>query len=383
MVKTRIKAADFEDRLTLVEHLDELRNRIIVSGIVLVLAVVVCFIFNDAILDIANHPLPNSSAQLITLSPTEPFLTTLTLVLYAALIVTMPVLLYQIYAFILPALSPEERKVAVPLMLMVPVLFILGVLFAYFVVVPAAVKFLLNFNDDQFNIQIRAREYYSFFALSLLSVGVLFQIPVGILAVTRLGITTPEALAKNRRYAILVIAVAAMLLPGTDPITMLISMVPLLILFEFSLVLARWFNRNVPSSSPDETTRTATNRRRTGRRTRRRDLVGSSHAFRPSGEAQARRAGDLPGPRPAHGRRPGRPRHRRQRQRRHLRRARDRRQQHLERPAVRRGDRPGQREARVQPEGSGSPAHPRSLRVPRGPAVGFDRSRHPRVHAVV
>lgn len=245
MAQARIKAAKFDDRMTLVEHLDELRNRIIVCGVVLLLACVGCFIFNDEILDLANNPLPNSSQQLITLSPTEPFLTTLTLVLYSAVIVTMPVLLYQLYAFIIPALSPKERKVVVPLLLMVPVLFIFGVVFAYFVVVPAAVKFLLNFNSDQFNIQIRAREYYSFFSLSLLSVGVLFQIPVGILAITRLGVVTPDQLAKNRRYAILVIAILAMLLPGTDPITMLISMVPLIFLFEFSLILARWFGREV------------------------------------------------------------------------------------------------------------------------------------------
>lgn len=251
MPKTRIKAAQFDDRMTLVEHLDELRNRIIVCGVVLLLACVGCFIFNDAILDIANNPLPNSDQQLITLSPTEPFLTTLTLVLYAAVIVTMPVLLYQLYAFVVPAMSPQERKVVVPLLLMVPVLFILGVIFAYFVVVPAAVKFLLNFNDDQFNIQIRAREYYSFFSLSLLSVGVLFQIPVGILAITRLGVVTPETLAKNRRYAILVIAVLAMLLPGTDPITMLISMIPLIFLFEFSLILARWFGNTVDGDDED------------------------------------------------------------------------------------------------------------------------------------
>jgi len=241
----RIQAASFDDRLTLVEHLDELRSRLIVCGVTLLVAIVVCFAFNDVLLDIANHPLPTAQDQLITLSPTEPFMTTLTVVAYAAVLVTMPVLLYQLYAFVLPALSPEEKKVAFPLMLMVPVLFVLGVVFAYFVVVPAAVKFLLNFNDDQFNIQIRAREYYSFFGLSLLSVGVLFQIPVGILAVTRLGIVTPETLAKNRRYAVLVIAVLAMLLPGTDPITMLISMVPLLLLFEFSLVLARWFGRTL------------------------------------------------------------------------------------------------------------------------------------------
>lgn len=250
----RIKAAKFEDRMTLVEHLDELRSRIIFCGVTLLIAAAVCFWQNHLLIEIANRPLPAANEQLLTLSPTEPFMTTLTLVLYSALVLAMPVILYQLYAFVIPAMSPSERKVVVPLLLMVPVLFICGVVFAYFVVVPAAVKFLLNFNSDQFNIQIRAREYYSFFALSLLSVGVLFQIPVGILAITRLGIVTPETLAHNRRYAILIIAVLAMLLPGTDPITMLLSMLPLILLFEFSLVLARWFGDVAdpdPESEPD------------------------------------------------------------------------------------------------------------------------------------
>lgn len=248
----RIKAANFDDRMTLVEHLDELRSRLIFSGIALVLVMVGCFVFNQQLLDLANSPLPDDADLPLTFSPTEPFLTTLTVVLYSAILITMPLLLYQAYAFILPALSPRERKTMVPMLLMVPVLFIAGVVFAYFVVVPAAIKFLLNFNDDQFNIQIRAREYYSFFSLSLIAVGGLFQIPVGVLAVTRLGIVTPDTLAKNRRYAILVIAVLAMLLPGTDPITMVISMFPLVLLFEFSLILARWLGRPGDEKPADE-----------------------------------------------------------------------------------------------------------------------------------
>jgi sec-independent protein translocase protein TatC len=246
----RIQAAKFDDRLTLVEHLDELRSRLIYCAIALVIAAAVCFWQNEALLEIANSPLP-AGFEPITLSPTEPFMTTLTVVLYSALLVVLPFILWQAYAFVLPAFSSSERKVALPLMLMVPVLFICGVVFAYFVVVPAAVKFLLNFNDDQFSIQVRAREYYSFFAMALISVGVLFQIPVGILAVTRLGIVSEQTLRENRRYAFLIIAVLAMLLPGTDPITMLISMAPLLVLFELSLILARLFAPREPEDRPD------------------------------------------------------------------------------------------------------------------------------------
>ncbi len=190
----RVKAANFEDRLTLVEHLDELRSRLIFCAVALVVVTIVCFVFNHTLLDIANGPLPDD-VEPLTFSPSEPFLTTLTLTFYSAILITLPILIYQAYAFILPALTPREKKVTLPILLMIPILFILGVVFAYFVVVPAAIKFLLNFNDDQFNIQIRAREYYSFFSLSLLSVGILFQIPIGILAVTRLGIVTPEQLA--------------------------------------------------------------------------------------------------------------------------------------------------------------------------------------------
>jgi sec-independent protein translocase protein TatC len=246
----RLRPVAFEDRLTLVEHLDELRTRLIVSGAVLVVAAGLCFWQNHLLLDIANKPLPGHREP-ITFGVTEPFMTTMTLSLYGALLLSMPVILYQAYAFILPAFAPGERRVILPLMLMIPVLFLAGVVFSYFVVIPAATKFLLNFNSDEFNIQIRAREYYSFFALTLVAVGILFQIPVGVLAVTRLGIITPGQLAKNRRYAILVIAILAMLLPGTDPVTMLISMVPLIVLFELSILLARLFGR--PSGERIET----------------------------------------------------------------------------------------------------------------------------------
>jgi sec-independent protein translocase protein TatC len=239
----RLRAVKFDEHLTLVEHLDELRTRIIVSVAVLALATGLCFWQDDLLLDIANRPLPDDLDEPITFAVTEPFLTTVTLSIYGGLLLSLPLILYQLYAYVLPAFHPHERRVVLPFLIMVPFLFIGGVVFAYFVVLPAATSFLLNFNANEFNIQVRAREYYGFFALTLIAVGVLFQIPVGVLAVTRLGIVTPETLARNRRYAVLGIAVVAMLLPGTDPVTMLISMLPLLLLFEFSLLLARLFGR--------------------------------------------------------------------------------------------------------------------------------------------
>jgi sec-independent protein translocase protein TatC len=250
----RLKAVRHEDRLTLVEHLDELRNRLIVSLAVFGVALALCFWQNDLLLDIANGPLPDDRDQLITLGVAEAFTTTLMVSAYSALLLSLPVLLYQIYAFIVPAFSEQERKVVTPLLLVVPLLFIAGVVFAYFVVMPAATEFLLNFNDDQFVDAVRARDYYGFFLTTLLAVGLIFQIPTAILAVTRLGIVTPDQLAQNRRYAILVIAIAAAALPGVDPVTMLIEMVPLVLLFEISIVLARAFGRPEAGPVPEPST---------------------------------------------------------------------------------------------------------------------------------
>jgi sec-independent protein translocase protein TatC len=232
-----------EDRLTLVEHLDELRTRIVIAVFAFVVALGLCFWQNHLLLDIINDPLPKG-AKPITLSPTEPFTTTLTVSAYAALLIALPIVLYQLYAFILPAFSPNEKKVALPLLLMVPFLFVAGAVFAYFVVVPAALTFLLNFNDTQFNTQIRARDYYSFVLLTLVAAGIVFQVPVGILGLTRLGIVTPAKLKHNRRYAYLGCAVVAALLPGVDPVSMLIEMVPLVVLYELSILLSVFFGRS-------------------------------------------------------------------------------------------------------------------------------------------
>jgi sec-independent protein translocase protein TatC len=130
-----------------------------------------------------------------------------------------------------------------PLMMLVPVLFIAGVAFGYFIVLPAAVGFLQSFNEGSFDVLVQARPYYMFVTLTLVSTGLVFQLPVGVLALTRMGVVTVEQLRRNRRYAIVVIAVVAMLLPSIDPVTMLIEMVPLLVLYELSILLAAWLDR--------------------------------------------------------------------------------------------------------------------------------------------
>ena len=183
----------------------------------------------------------------VTLGVTEPFMVTITSSLYAALLLSLPFILYQLYAFVIPAFTPRERKVALPLMLMVPVLFLAGVCFAYFVVLPRAADFLLTFNDTQFDIQVQGREAVRFTTTFLIALGLMFQLPVGILAVTRSGIVSVEKLRQNRGYAIVAFAaLAAVLTPTPDPATMLLAMTPLVVLYELSMILASWLDRVRP-----------------------------------------------------------------------------------------------------------------------------------------
>jgi len=306
-VATAIRPVGYDDRLSVVEHLDELRHRLILSVGVFIVAFALCLVFNHQLLTIINKPLQETTqkrteegkgilgeiylltkavkgipatnenfynsieprltsaqraeaqrwlaqqralvadlklpngAQPVTLAPGEPFSATFTVAFYFALLISMPLVLYQLYAFLLPAFSPEERSVALPLMLMIPVLFIAGVLFGYFLVLPAAVRFLQNFNSDQFNILLQARDYYKFAVLTLAASGIVFQVPVGVLALTRLGVVTPQFLLRNWRYAIVILTVIAVLLPGTDPVSTMIECIPLYLLYGLSIVLSRWF----------------------------------------------------------------------------------------------------------------------------------------------
>jgi sec-independent protein translocase protein TatC len=302
-----IRTIGHEDRLSLVDHLEELRTRLFVSGAVLAVAFGLCLWQNHKLLHIINAPLkaqtskqvqkgegtvgqavlaqqallkvaadagnalkllskPSSGvssatrAQLTpligalktdvakvprnpsgdnpaTLGVGEPFTTTVEISLYFALIISLPVILYELYGFIVPALKPNERRAATPLLLAVPFLFISGVLFGYFIALPAAIHFFVNFNAGEFNVIVQASQYYAFAATVLLALGVIFQIPVVILGAARAGLVTPRQLRKNRRYAILACAAVAAFLPG-DAITLILETVPLYVLYEASILLA-------------------------------------------------------------------------------------------------------------------------------------------------
>jgi sec-independent protein translocase protein TatC len=247
----RIRPISYEDRLSVVDHLDELRSRLIIGGVAFVVAFAITTWQNDLVLEIVNKPLPDDVEEPITLGPAEGFYTTLTNSAYAALLISLPVILYQLYAFVLPAFSPTERKVATPLLLLVPALFIAGVVFCYFVVLVPALDFLLSFNADEFNTQVRARDYYSFITLLMLAMGLGFQIPVGVLAACKLGVTSAEKLRRSRRYAIVAIVVLASLLPTLDPLTLILESIPLYLLYELSILMAAAWGRPV-SEVPEE-----------------------------------------------------------------------------------------------------------------------------------
>ena len=192
--------------------------------------------------DIGRLSAPPQGDRPVTLGIGEPFSTTVTISFVFALILALPFLLYQGYAFLMPALEPSERRRVLPLVASVPFLFAAGVLFGYFVVLPAAVHFFQNFNSSEFNVLVQASQYYKFAATTLLAMGVLFQVPVGIVAVTRAGLITPRRLRQNRRYAIAACGLVAAVLPG-DAVTLLLETVPLYLLFELGVLVASVLER--------------------------------------------------------------------------------------------------------------------------------------------
>jgi sec-independent protein translocase protein TatC len=297
-----------EERLSVVDHLDELRSRLFICGAVLAVAFGLCFWQNSLLLKALNRPLPapsktaanhlggltndsvkaaqdiesaaalfrqlslsgslsltdratvaGAAAQLeaagkalpqttpknvpITIGVGEPFTTTLTVCAYFALLLSLPVILYQAYAFVIPALSPNERRVAFPIMIAAPVLFVMGVVFTYLVVLPAAIRFLQGYNSSQFNALVQAKPLYSFEVLTMGAIGLAFQLPLGLLGLRQLGIINGSTLTRHWRYATVIIAVIAAAMPGADPVTTALETAPLVILFLASIVMLKIVDR--------------------------------------------------------------------------------------------------------------------------------------------
>jgi sec-independent protein translocase protein TatC len=315
----KLRPIGHEDRLSVVDHLDELRSRLIVCAIALVVAFGFCFWQNHRLLDALNRPLPAPSktganhiggltndtvssakhltnaanlfqalsqstdlspgdsalitaaaqqmraaakalpqktpkALPITIGVGEPFTTSLTVSFYFALLIALPVLLYQAYAFVIPALSAHERRVALPIMIAAPVLFVIGVVFTYLVVLPPAVRFLQGYNSGQFQALVQAKPLYSFEVLTMAAIGLAFQMPIGLFGLRSLGIINGSTLTRHWRYATVIIAVIAAAMPGADPVTTGLETAPLVILFLASIVLLKFADRREAKRAAEELT---------------------------------------------------------------------------------------------------------------------------------
>jgi sec-independent protein translocase protein TatC len=311
-----------EDRLSVVDHLDELRSRLIICAVALAIAFAGCFWQNHALLNVLNRALPSSTPKTsanhlsgltddsvraarglakaaaaaaglaqsqhqtasdrqlfqqlsqgasqaakslpqsvpkrlpITIGIGEPFTTTLTVSFYFALMFALPVLIYEGYAFVIPALSPHERRLALPLMIAAPLLFIAGVIFAYEIVLPPAVRFLQGYNSQNFDILVQAKTYYSFEILTMLGIGLAFQVPIGLLALQRTGAISASTLTRNWRYATVIMAVIAAAMPGADPVTTGLEMAPLVVLYLASIVMLKIADRRAAARAAAELSHT-------------------------------------------------------------------------------------------------------------------------------
>jgi sec-independent protein translocase protein TatC len=230
------------EEATLVEHLGELRARLVLSLAALVPAFIVAFAFQERLVSWLTRPLPDDK-ELVTLGVIEPFTTAVKVSLAVAVAVTLPILLYQLWAFLAPAIEETVQRTVAIFATLSTLLFAAGVAFSYVVVLPRALGFLTNFNEDVFEVQIRASYYFSFVTMTLLATGLAFQMPMFILALVRLRVLTAARLRRNRRLGIVLMVVFAVLLPTVDPVSLALEVVPLLLLFELSIWLATYMEK--------------------------------------------------------------------------------------------------------------------------------------------
>jgi sec-independent protein translocase protein TatC len=241
------------EEATLVEHLGELRTRLIVSLVALGLAFAVIFPFHEHLVEWLKRPLPPGK-ELVTLGVTEPFTISIKLSFYAAIAVALPVLLYQLWSFLAPAVDESTQRVVSVFVALATALFAAGLAFGYTVVLPRALKFLTEYDDELYDVQIRASYYYGFVSLALLGMALVFELPIFVLALVRLRVLTADRLRRNRRMGIFLVVLVAALLPTVDPVSLAFEAIPMLILFELSIWLSvlmerRWERAALASDS--------------------------------------------------------------------------------------------------------------------------------------
>jgi sec-independent protein translocase protein TatC len=227
-----------EEEATLVEHLDELRGRILVSLAAVAVATVVAFVFHNGILTWLARPLPPDHRHVVAFGVTEPFTVSVSVSVYAGLLFALPLILWQAWSFLAPALDPAAERRIFGLAAFGLVLGAAGLAFGYGILLPRAVHWLTSYDTTHFQLLVRASSYYSFVVTVLLGVVLIFELPLVVLALVHLGVLTSRTLRRNRRLGYFVVAVIALALPGPDPVTTALELLPMWLLFEGSIWLA-------------------------------------------------------------------------------------------------------------------------------------------------
>ena len=225
------------EEATLVEHLDELRSRLIIALVAIVPAFLLAFAFHEQIIDWLMEPLPEDK-RLVTLGVTEPFTTSIKVSLLAGIALALPVLLWQVWSFLAPAVEAHQQRVVLGFVALATGLFACGVVFMYYVVLPRALDFLTTFDDEIYDNQIRASYYLTFVSWTLLAGGLAFLMPIFVLGLVRLRVLTSSQLRGNRSIAFVVLLVFAIMLPTVDPVSLAFEVIPLVLLFELSIWLS-------------------------------------------------------------------------------------------------------------------------------------------------
>lgn len=242
------------EEATLGEHLEELRGRLFVMLGAIVLGAVVAFVFHTHVLDWLNRPLPANHKPPVTLGVAEPFTITITISLYAGFVLALPVVLWQLWLFFAPAVDPAAERKVLALALFAVVLAAGGVVFGYWVLLPRAIHFLTNYDNAQFKKVIQARPYYNFVVTVLVGIVLVFQTPLVLLGLVSLGVLSSRTLRRQRRVGYLVTAAIALALPGPDPVTTFLELLPMWALFEGSIWLAVLVERRRARIAPASAT---------------------------------------------------------------------------------------------------------------------------------
>jgi sec-independent protein translocase protein TatC len=236
------------------EHLEELRGRLFVMLGAIALGTVVAFVFHNHVLDWLNRPLPADHHRLSTFGVAEPFTVTLTVSLYAGFVLALPVVIWQVWLFFAPALDPAAERKVLGLAGCAVLLGAAGVAFGYWVLLPRAVHFLTNYDNEHFRQLIRASSYYSFVVTVLVGILLVFQVPLVVLGLVSLGVLSSRTLRRQRRMGYLITAAIALALPGPDPVTTFLELLPMWLLFEGSIWLAVFYERRQAKAAPASAT---------------------------------------------------------------------------------------------------------------------------------